>query len=170
VLLLLFASAGVTETIGIHALFGAFLAGVAMPRDSELRSLARSRLEEVSSVFLLPLFFAFTGLRTEIGSLADARSALLCLLVVAAATAGKLGGGMLTARLTRMGWRDAFALGALLNTRGLMELIALNVGYELGILTPRVFTMFVVMALVTTLATGPLLSLASRGGKAASAG
>jgi Kef-type K+ transport system membrane component KefB len=160
VLLLLFVSALATEAIGIHALFGAFLAGVVMPRGAKLREALTERLDEVSSVFLLPLFFAFTGLRTQIGLLNDARSWLLCGVIILVATAGKLGGSMFAARLTHLGWIDSFALGALMNTRGLMELIALNIGYELGILSPRVFTMMVLMALVTTFATGPLLSVA----------
>jgi Kef-type K+ transport system membrane component KefB len=162
VLVVLLVSALTTELIGIHALFGAFLAGVVMPRRSGFRSYLTARLEEFSSVFLLPLFFAFTGLRTKIGLLNDARSWLICGLVILVATAGKLGGSMLAARLTGTAWADAFALGALMNSRGLMELIALNVGYELGILTPRVFAMMVLMALVTTFATGPLLTLADR--------
>lgn len=168
-LLLLFASALATEIIGIHALFGAFLAGVVMPRDSGFRRYLADRLERFSSVFLLPLFFAFTGLRTRIGLLSDAESWLTCIAIILVATAGKLGGGMLAARLTRMSWPDSFALGALLNTRGLMELIALNVGYELGILSPRIFAMMVLMALATTLATGPLLALADVWRRAAGA-
>jgi len=159
-LLVLFASALATELIGIHALFGAFLAGVVMPREPAFRRHLAERLERFSAVFLLPLFFAFTGLRTRIDLLTDAKSWGTCVLVVVVATAGKLGAGMLAARLTGMRWPDSFALGALLNTRGLMELIALNVGYELGILSPRIFAMMVFMALATTFATGPLLSLA----------
>jgi Kef-type K+ transport system membrane component KefB len=162
VLVVLLASALTTELIGIHALFGAFLAGVVMPRQRGFRSYLTERLEEFSSVFLLPLFFAFTGLRTKIGLLNDARSWLICGLIILVATAGKLGGSMLAARMTGTPWTDAFVLGALMNSRGLMELIALNVGYELGILTPRIFAMMVLMALVTTFATGPLLSLAGR--------
>lgn len=162
VLIVLLASALTTEVIGIHALFGAFLAGVVMPRQRRFRAYLTERLEEFSSVFLLPLFFAFTGLRTKIGLLNDARSWLLCGLIILVATAGKLGGSMLAARMTGAGWYEAFALGALMNSRGLMELIALNVGYELGILSPRIFAMMVLMALVTTFATGPLLSLADR--------
>ena len=159
-LIVLLASALTTRAIGIHALFGAFLAGAVMPRDQKLRDTVTARLQKVSSLLLLPLFFAFTGLRTEIGLLNDARSWFLCTVIVLVATVGKLGGSMLAARLTRLGWIDSFALGALMNTRGLMELIALNVGYELGILSPRIFAMMVLMALATTLATGPLLSLA----------
>jgi K+:H+ antiporter len=161
-LLLLLGSALATETIGIHALFGAFLAGVVIPRQAGLREALIARLEEVTSILLLPLFFAFTGLRTQIGLLNDARGWLLCGLIVAVATAGKLGGTLFAARLTLLSWADSFALGALMNTRGLMELIALNLGYELGILSPRVFAMMVLMALVTTLSTGPLLTFVER--------
>ena len=162
VLIFLLASALATELIGIHALFGAFLAGVVMPRDRRFRAYLTARLEEFSSVLLLPLFFAFTGLRTKIGLLDDARSWLFCGLVIVVATFGKLGGTMVAARMTGTSWADAFALGALMNSRGLMELIALNVGYELGILSPRIFAIMVLMAVVTTFATGPLLSLADR--------
>ena len=159
-LLLLLASALTTEAIGIHALFGAFLAGVVMPRETKLRAALTERLEELTSMLLLPVFFAFTGLRTRIGLVNDARGWLLCALIILVATAGKLGGSLFAARLTGLGWIDSFALGALMNTRGLMELIALNIGYELNILSPRVFAMMVLMALATTFATGPLLSLA----------
>jgi Kef-type K+ transport system membrane component KefB len=162
VLLLLFASALATEAIGIHALFGAFLAGVVMPAVPRFRTFLAERMENFSSVFLLPLFFAFTGLRTQVGLLDDARSWAICLLVIAVATLGKLGGTLFAARWAGMSWTDSFSLGALMNTRGLMELIALNIGYELGILSPRMFTMMVLMALVTTTLTGPLLTLAQR--------
>ncbi len=154
-----FASALFTEMIGIHALFGAFLAGVCMPPDSGLRKYLRERLETFSSVLLLPLFFAFTGLRTQVGLLNDWRSWLLCLGIVVVAIAGKLGGSMAAARWTGMSWGDSFSLGALMNTRGLVELIVLNLGYDLGILPPRIFTMLVLMALITTFMTGPLLQL-----------
>ncbi len=160
VLLVLIGSALTTERIGIHALFGAFLAGVVMPRDPVFRAAMVARLEEISAILFLPLFFAFTGLRTQIGLLDSAESWLLCLAVIAVATIGKLGGTMAAARLSGMGTLDAFSLGALMNTRGLMELIVLNVGYELGILSPRIFAMMVLMALVTTFSTAPLLSLA----------
>jgi Kef-type K+ transport system membrane component KefB len=163
-LIVMLASALATEAIGIHALFGAFLAGVIMPQSPELRQQLRDRLEALSSVFLLPIFFAFTGLRTEIGLLGDAWSLVVCLGIVLTAIAGKLVGSMLAARWTGATWHDAFVLGTLMNTRGLMELIALNVGYDLGILSPRMFTMLVVMALVTTAMTGPLLDLARHKG------
>jgi Kef-type K+ transport system membrane component KefB len=160
VLIVLLSSALVTEIIGIHALFGAFIAGAIMPAGRRFRAALRDRLESLGSVFLLPLFFVHTGLRTQIGLLDSAMSWAICLGIVAVATAGKLGGTVLAARWTGLQWRDAVALGALMNTRGLMELIALNVGYDLGILTPEIFAMMVLMALVTTMMTGPLLSLA----------
>jgi Kef-type K+ transport system membrane component KefB len=156
---LIFASALATEVIGIHALFGAFMAGVCMPPDRELRRFLRERMETFSTAFLLPLFFAFTGLRTQIGLLNDWQGWLLCLVVIAVAIAGKLGGSMAAARWTGMSWSDSFCLGALMNTRGLVELIVLNIGYDLGILSPRIFAMLVLMALVTTFMTGPLVSL-----------
>jgi Kef-type K+ transport system membrane component KefB len=162
VLLMLIGSALTTERIGIHALFGAFLIGVVMPREANFRAALVQRLEEISAILFLPLFFAFTGLRTQIGLLDSVGSWLMCLAVIAVATAGKLGGSMAAARLSGMGTLDAFSLGALMNTRGLMELIVLNVGYELGILSPRIFAMMVLMALVTTFSTAPLLALADR--------
>jgi Kef-type K+ transport system membrane component KefB len=151
-----------TEVIGIHALFGAFLAGAIMPNTHEFRHKISSRVESVSSVLLLPLFFAFTGLRTQIGLIGDLQGWLLCLVIVTVATVGKLGGSAVAARLTGMGWRDSLQLGALMNTRGLMEFIALNIGYDLGILSSRTFTMLVLMALATTMLTGPLLTLLAR--------
>lgn len=162
VLILLLVSALATELIGIHALFGAFLAGVVMPQKKEFRDYLTVRLENFSSLFLLPLFFAFSGLRTQVGLLNDTTSWLVCLAIIGVATLGKLGGTMATARLTGMNWNDSFALGALMNTRGLVELVALNIGYDLGILPPRIFAMMVLMALVTTFLTGPLLNLAER--------
>jgi Kef-type K+ transport system membrane component KefB len=154
-----FASALFTETIGIHALFGAFVAGAVLPPQEILRVPVKERLETFSTVFLLPLFFAFTGLRTQIGLLDDWQSWLLCGLIVLVAIAGKLGGATLAARWTGMSWRESFSMGALMNTRGLMELIALNIGYDLGILSAEIFAMMVLMALATTFMTGPILSL-----------
>lgn len=162
VLVFVLASALATEWIGVHALFGAFLAGVVMPRARSFRDYLATRLEHFASVLLLPVFFAFTGLRTRIGLLDDARGWAICGVIILVATLGKLGGTFVAARATGLAAPDAFALGALMNSRGLMELIALNVGYELGILSPRIFAMMVLMALVTTLSTGPLLSLADR--------
>jgi len=160
ILVFVFASAWLTELIGIHALFGAFLAGAVMPSSVELRAYLKERLEAFSSASLLPLFFAFTGLRTQINLLNDVQSWLLCAAVIGVAITGKLGGSMLAARWTGMTWRDSFAIGALMNTRGLVELIALNIGYDLGVLPARIFAIMVLMALVTTAMTGPLLSLA----------
>ena len=159
VLAFVLASALFTEIIGIHALFGAFLAGVVMPSDSGLRKFLAERLEVITSCFLLPLFFAFTGLRTQIGLLNDWSSWVLCAVVIAVAIAGKLGGSALAARWAGMSWSESLSLGVLMNTRGLVELIVLNIGYDLGILSPRLFSMMVIMAITTTFMTGPLLSL-----------
>ena len=156
------ASSFSTETIGIHALFGAFLAGVIMPRTSHFREKLAIRVENLSSVLFLPVFFCFTGLRTQIGLLDSGYDWAICGLIVAVASLGKLGGSALAARLTGMDGRTSLQLGALMNTRGLMELIALNIGYDLGILSQRIFSMLVIMALVTTMLTGPLLTLFRR--------
>jgi Kef-type K+ transport system membrane component KefB len=158
VMVFLFACAFATDVIGIHALFGSFLAGIVMPAHGEFRDALRVRIEHFSSVFLLPLFFAFTGLRTQVGLLQEPAAWVVCLALIAVATVGKLGGSMLAARMTGINWADSFALGALMNTRGLVELIALNIGYDLGILSPPIFTMLVIMALATTAMTGPLLT------------
>jgi Kef-type K+ transport system membrane component KefB len=159
-LIFAFASATFTEVIGIHALFGAFLAGTLVSGHPEFRAYLHDRVRPLSSLIMLPLFFALVGLRTKIGLLDTLEDWLLCGAIILVAMAGKLGGCMLAARWSGMPWRESFALGALMNTRGLMELVVLNIGYDLGILSPRVFTMMVIMALVTTLMTGPLLSLA----------
>ncbi len=155
-----------TEVIGIHALFGAFLAGVVSPALPEFRLFVKERLETFSSSALLPLFFAFTGLRTQIGLLNDWNGWMLCLGIIVVAIAGKLGGSALMARWTGMTWHDSISLGILMNTRGLVELVVLNIGYDLGILSERIFTMMVLMALVTTFMTGPLLSLVKVGEQA----
>jgi Kef-type K+ transport system membrane component KefB len=170
VLLVMLAAALSTEAIGIHALFGAFLAGAVMPETGGFRHKINAHVQRFSTVLLLPLFFAFTGLRTQIGSLEGTQDWTLCLAIIAVATLGKLGATSVAARVTGLSWRQSLQLGALMNTRGLMELIALNIGYDLGILSPRIFTMLVIMALVTTLLTGPLLTLcADRGDGAAGA-
>ena len=152
-------SALITETIGIHALFGAFIAGVVMPPSADFRAFLREKLEAFSSAALLPLFFAFTGLRTQISLLNDWQSWALCGVIILVAIAGKLGGSMLMSRFTGMNWSRSFSIGVLMNTRGLVELVVLNIGYDLGILSGRIFAMMVLMALVTTFMTGPLLSL-----------
>ena len=152
-------SALITETIGIHALFGAFIAGVVMPPSADFRMFLRDKLESFSAAALLPLFFAFTGLRTQISLLNDWQSWALCGVIILVAIAGKLGGSMLMSRVTGMNWTKSFSIGVLMNTRGLVELVVLNIGYDLGILSGRIFAMMVLMALVTTFMTGPLLSL-----------
>jgi len=159
ILALVLASALVTETIGIHALFGAFVAGIAMPSSADLRTFLREKIEGFSSAALLPLFFVFTGLRTQIGLLDDWQSWALCGVIIVVAIVGKLVGSMLMSRWTGMSWSHSFAIGTLMNTRGLVELVVLNIGYDLGILSGRIFAMMVLMALVTTFMTGPLLSL-----------
>ena len=148
-----------TETIGIHALFGAFLAGVVMPPSTEFRIFLKDKLEAFGSHALLPLFFAFTGLRMQVGLLDDWQGWLMCGVIILVAIAGKLGGSMLMSRWTGMSWPRSFSIGVLMNTRGLVELVVLNIGYDLGILSGRIFAMMVLMALVTTFMTGPLLSL-----------
>jgi Kef-type K+ transport system membrane component KefB len=150
-------SALATEWIGIHALFGAFLLGALIPHDSPLAEQLGKHIENVVVVLLLPAFFAFTGMRTEIGLVSGWQDWLLCGLIILVATAGKFGGALVAARLTGQTWRDSAALGVLMNTRGLMELIVLNVGLDLGIISPRLFAMMVLMALVTTIATTPVL-------------
>jgi Kef-type K+ transport system membrane component KefB len=159
VLMLVVASAFSTEIIGIHALFGAFLAGVIMPRANDFREKLAVRVENISSVLFLPVFFAFTGLRTQVGLLNTGYDWAICAIIIAVASLGKLGGSALAARLTGLDGRTSLQLGALMNTRGLMELIALNIGYDLGILSQRIFAMLVIMALMTTMLTGPLLTL-----------
>ena len=158
-LALAFTSAYFTEVIGIHALFGAFLAGAVMPDTGGIRSLVKDKVATFTSAALLPLFFAFTGLRTQINLLNDWQSWVACAVIIVVAIAGKMGGSMLAARSSAMSWSDSISIGVLMNTRGLMELVVLNIGYDLGILPERVFTIMVLMALVTTCMTAPLLSL-----------
>lgn len=157
--LVLLISAYVAEIIGIHALFGAFLAGVIMPANMNFRRVLMGKVEDVSLVLLLPLFFVFTGLRTQIGLLNQAHLWGMCGFVVLTAVAGKFGGSAFAARFVGQSWKDSLSIGALMNTRGLMELIVLNIGYDLGILSPEVFSMMVLMALVTTFMTAPALDI-----------
>lgn len=155
--LILLASAYIAELIGIHALFGAFLAGVVMPANMNFRRILTGKIEDVSLVLLLPLFFVFTGLRTQIGLLNQPHLWAMCGLIVLTAVAGKFGGSALAARFVGQSWKDSLGIGVLMNTRGLMELIVLNIGYDLGILSPEVFAMLVLMALITTFMTGPAI-------------
>jgi K+:H+ antiporter len=156
-LMMLLASAWATELIGIHALFGAFMMGAVIPKEGGLAQALAEKLEDVAVVLLLPLFFAFSGLRTQIGLLSTSDHWVMCGLIILLACVGKFGGSAVAARLTGMRWREAGALGILMNTRGLMELIVLNIGLDLGVISPTLFTMMVVMALVTTFMTTPLL-------------
>ena len=158
VLVAVLLSAVATEFIGIHAIFGAFLMGTIIPHDSRVSSRVTERIADIVRVMFLPAFFAFTGLRTEIGLIQSANDWATCAVIIAVATAGKFGGTMIAARLSGVAWRDSAALGALMNTRGLVELIVLNIGLDLGVITPRLFAMLVIMALVTTMMTAPLLT------------
>jgi Kef-type K+ transport system membrane component KefB len=159
ILLVALASAWATEWLGIHALFGAFLAGAVMPKNDLFVHALTEKLEDVTVVLLLPLFFAFTGLRTRIGLVEGAEMWVFCGLIVLVAVAGKWGGSSLAARATGMPWREAGALGVLMNTRGLMELVILNIGLDIGVISPALFAMMVMMALITTFMTSPLLEL-----------
>ncbi len=156
--LTLIISAYATEVIGIHALFGAFMAGAIMPDNTKFRNIFIEKVEDVALVLLLPLFFVFTGLRTEIGLLNDPYLWRITGLIILVAVAGKFVGGALAAKFVGQSWKDSLTIGALMNTRGLMELIVLNIGYDLGVLTPEIFAMAVIMALVTTFMTGPALN------------
>jgi len=153
------ASAAATEAIGVHPLFGAFLAGVCFPRIKSWQSAIRTRLDTIVSVLLLPLFFALTGMRTRLDLLSGGRIWFWTAVVLVAAIAGKMGGAVLAARWTGQSWQNAMALGALLNTRGLVELIVLNIAYNAHVFSPTLFTMLVVMALITTMVTTPVLNL-----------
>jgi Kef-type K+ transport system membrane component KefB len=154
-----FASAAATEAIGVHPLFGAFLAGVCLPRSQQWQTSLRARLDSVVSAFLLPLFFALTGMRTRVDLLNSVTVWLWAGLVLVAAVAGKMGGAVLAARSTGQSWNYALGLGILLNTRGLVELVVLNIAYDVGVFSPTLFTMLVIMALATTISTTPLLAL-----------
>ena len=151
-----------TQAIGVHAVFGAFLMGVAMPRNSAIAKALSLRLEDAVLFLLLPPFFALTGMRTEIGLLTQAQDWAVCGVIILVATAGKLGGTYLAGRLTGLSPNESASLGVLMNTRGLVEIIVLNIGLELGVISPALFTMLVIMAIVTTVATTPLFRLVTR--------
>lgn len=152
-----------TEWIGIHALFGAFLLGAVIPHDSRLARNLTHRLHDFVVVFFLPAYFAFTGMRTQVGLVSGWEQWLLCALIIVVASAGKFGGSFIAARVTGFPARESAALGILMNTRGLMELIVLNIGLDLKVLSPTLFTMLVLMAIVTTVATTPILDRLNRG-------
>jgi Kef-type K+ transport system membrane component KefB len=157
--LTLILSSYATEVIGIHALFGAFMTGAIMPDVAKFRTIFIEKVEDVSLILLLPLFFVFTGLKTEIGLINDPYLWKVTGFIILVAVIGKFLGSALAAKFVGQNWRDSLTIGALMNTRGLMELIVLNIGLELKVLTPEVFTMMVIMALVTTFMTGPALDL-----------
>jgi Kef-type K+ transport system membrane component KefB len=154
----LLGSAYVAELIGIHALFGSFLAGVIMPHNMVFRKRISEKIEDVSVMVLLPIFFAFTGLRTQMGLLNEESAWKAFGLVMLVAVSGKFFGSSISAKVVGQSWKSSFTIGALMNTRGLMELIVLNIGYDLGVLSPQVFAMMVLMALATTFMTGPILN------------
>jgi Kef-type K+ transport system membrane component KefB len=153
------ASSAATEAIGVHPLFGAFIGGVCFPRIKYWQSDLRTRLEMVVSALLMPLFFALTGLRTRLDLLSGASIWFWTAAVLVIAVAGKMIGAVLAARWTGQSWRYALALGALLNTRGLVELVVLNIAYDAHVFSPTLFTMLVMMALLTTMITTPILNL-----------
>ena len=162
IFLILVLSAATTEVIGIHALFGAFIAGVVMPPSPGFRKIMMEKVEDLALVFFLPLFFAFTGLRTEIGLINTPSLWCVCLLFILVAITGKLGGCTLAAKAVGENWKDSLIVGTLMNTRGLMELVALNIGYEMGVLPPEIFVILVIMALITTFMATPLLAFVER--------
>lgn len=156
-ILIIFVASYTTERLGVHALFGAFVAGLVMPKSEPMTAAIVERIESLSLALLLPLFFAVTGLRTRIDLLTDRSLWGYTAAIIATAVIGKLAGAALTARITGMTWKDSLALGVLMNTRGLVELVVLNAGLDLGVLSPPLFTMMVIMALVTTFMTTPIL-------------
>jgi Kef-type K+ transport system membrane component KefB len=157
-LLFLLLSALTTEMLGLHLLFGAFLAGVVMPRNRALVSYVTGKFESLTVLLLLPLFFAYTGLRMNIGRVNGIGMWGVCVAITAVAIAGKIGGTSVAARLGGIGWKESLGLGALMNTRGLMELVVLNIGLDIQVISPPLFSMMIVMALVTTAMTSPLLN------------
>ena len=156
--LLLIISSYLTEMLGLHALFGAFIAGVVMPSNVKFRKIMTEKVEDVSLALFLPLFFVSTGLRTEIGLLNSPELWWMCGVFIVVAIVGKFGGAMFSARFVGESWKDSLYIGALMNTRGLMELVVLTIGYEMHILPPSIFVMLVLMTLVTTFMTIPLVS------------
>jgi Kef-type K+ transport system membrane component KefB len=166
VIVLALASAISTEWLGIHSLFGAFFLGAILPKGADFGQALRLKLESMTTVVLLPLFFAYSGLRTSINN-AHGTLWAYALLVIIVAIAGKFGGTMVAARMSGTTWTDACALGILMNTRGLVGLVALNIGLDIGVISPAVFTIMVLMALVTTFMTSPLLARVYPAGRAA---
>ncbi|MCC5815032.1 MAG: cation:proton antiporter [Leptospira sp.] len=158
VFVFLFTSAFLTELIGLHALVGAFFAGVIMPSDLKLKSLISDKIDYVALVFLLPLFFALTGLRTDLTIFNESQNWVILFLIISIAILSKFFGSGIASRFVGFGWKDSISLGVLMNTRGLVELIVLNIGFQLGIISIQLFTIFVIMTITTTLLTGPTIS------------
>ena len=156
-LILIFASAAITNVIGLFSIFGAFMAGAILYDQHEFREAVMRRLQDFVTVFFLPIFFTYTGLRTDIGTMHGSLMWALCGLVLMAAIAGKIGGCTTVALFNGLSWREAWSVGVLMNTRALMELIAINVGHDLGVIPKSVFFMLVLMAVVTTYMTSPLI-------------
>jgi len=156
-ILMMLAASWTTERLGVHALFGAFVAGLIVPKQEPMIGEVVERIESLSLALLLPLFFALTGLRTRIDLLTGSLMWGYAAALIAVAVFGKLAGAALAAKASGMNWKDSFGLGVLMNTRGLVELVILNAGLDLGILSPPLFTMMVIMALVTTFMTTPIL-------------
>ncbi len=158
-ILVVLCSALTTEYLGIHLLFGAFMVGTIMPKDIKFIAYVNEKFESLTVVLLLPLFFAITGLRMSLGSIKGTEMWIYCGIIILVAVAGKLGGSMIAAKAAGMEWRDAAGLGILMNTRGLMQLVILNIGLDIKVISPALFSLMVVMALVTTFMTTPLLEL-----------
>ncbi|MDR0757415.1 MAG: cation:proton antiporter [Tannerella sp.] len=158
VFIFLLLSSYLTEILGLHALFGAFMVGIVMPDNLRFRKIMTEKVEDVSLALFLPLFFASTGLRTEIGLLNTTGMWQLCGLFIVVAIVGKFGSTVISARVVKENWKNSLLLGGLMNTRGLMELVVLTIGYDMHILPPPIFVMLVLMTLVTTFMTTPLLS------------
>jgi Kef-type K+ transport system membrane component KefB len=158
ILIILLGSAFLTELIGIHALIGAFFAGIIMPKTPEFKKNVIEKIEDISLVLFMPLFFAFTGLRTEIGLLSQPNLWLVSLIVLTVAVTGKFAGTALAARFGGLSWEISLSLGTLMNTRGLIMLIVLNIGYDFGVISPEIFAIMVLMSLITTFMTGPILT------------
>jgi Kef-type K+ transport system membrane component KefB len=156
-LIVVFLAAAITDLIGIFAIFGGFICGAILYDQAEFREAVRARLGDFVTVFFLPIFFTYTGLRTDIGAINGSGLWAMCGLVLLAAFVGKFGGCSMAARCSGLSWRDACAIGVMMNTRALMELIVINLGYDLGIIPKSVFFMLVLMAVISTYFTAPVL-------------
>jgi Kef-type K+ transport system membrane component KefB len=158
VLLVVLMSAVATELLNLHAIFGAFFAGLVMPHNRRVNETIQNRLNDLLSILLLPLFFAYAGLRANVASIATLSNWLACGAIIGVAVVSKIGGCVAAGRATGMSWRGAGAIGVLMNARGLMELVLLTIGLHLGIITPLLFTIMVVMAIATTLMATPIFT------------